>query len=305
LLVNTAGGVNSLLSLNNDQTVSSLAGTAAGGGTARVSVASGTTLTVAQSGSTKFAGTLDLSGTAAALSKSGGGALELDGAPTFAPGSAILASGGTLRFNVASGAATVGAGVTATVSGGATLELAGTISALSQPSGGRVNVVNNSTALAGLHVTGTNQQVGGVNGTGTTQVEAGGSLTANDIVQSALAIGGSATTPGRVTIAASDPSGNPLVSSSGIALAGSIASFGAGSALGLPATGSSSPPTSGLMSGTGLGSSIAPSGLNLGGQTTAVPEPSTLLLAAIGGVALALLACGGAGQHANGPAQAR
>jgi autotransporter-associated beta strand protein len=304
LFVNTAGGVNSLLSLNNDQTVSSLGGTVAGGGTARVAVVSGTTLTVAQSGNTTFAGTLALSGAAAALSKSGNGALELDGAPTFAAGSSISISGGTLRFNVSSGAATVGAGVTATVSGGATLELAGTISALSQPSGGRVNVVNNSTALAGLHVTGPNQQVGGVDGAGTTQVEAGASLTANHFVQTSLLIGGNATTRGLVTIAASDASGNPLASSSGLALAGSIASGGAGSALGFPSPGPSSVSASGLTSGTGPGSPIAASVLNLGRRTAAVPEPSTLLIAAAGVVALGLLGRGGAWRRGERPAHA-
>ena len=171
LVVGSAGGVNSTLSLNNDQTVASLAGTVAGGGTARVNVAGGTTFTVAQSGSTTFAGTIALSGPSAVLAKSGSGTLELDGAPTFSGGSALKINSGNLRFNVTSGSATIGSGVAATVSSGATLELAGSVSALASGAN-RVDIVNNSTT-AGVLVSGTLQQVGNIDGTGTTQVNPG------------------------------------------------------------------------------------------------------------------------------------
>ena len=53
------------------------------------------------------------------------------------------------------------------------------------PARNRVNITNSSTTPAGLLVSGTNQQVGNISGSGTTQVNAGSSLTANDIVQGA------------------------------------------------------------------------------------------------------------------------
>jgi autotransporter-associated beta strand protein len=274
LIVSSAGGINSTLSLNNDQTVGSLTGTVAGGGTARVNVAGGTTLTVAQSGNTSFAGTIALSGAAAALAKSGSGILELDGAPTLGGGSAIGISGGTLRFNVTSGSATIGAGVTATVSSGATLELAGSVAALASGAT-RVNIANNSSAAAGLLVSGTNQQVGNIDGAGATQVNAGSDLTANHIIQNALVIGGTASSHALVTIDASDASGNPLGQSSaepsGTLLAGSTASrgpFGAGinAAADLSRIGGADPAV------------LSPVNSAVGGSPSPVPEPSTLLL---------------------------
>ena len=97
--------------------------------------------------------------------------------PTLNNNSSLNVSGGTLRFNVnptSSGTVSVGTGVLATVSGAATLQLAGSVSALSMSAApaDRVRVINNSTAAAGLLVSGTNQQVGSVDGTGTTQVNA-------------------------------------------------------------------------------------------------------------------------------------
>jgi ELWxxDGT repeat protein len=52
--------------------------------------------------------------------------------------------------------------------------------------------------------------IGGIDGPGDLTVDAGSSLTANCIVQSALVIGGTAGSPATVTIAASDSSGNPF-----------------------------------------------------------------------------------------------
>ena len=95
-----------------------------------------------------------------------------------------MVNSGTLRFNVVSGAAAIGTGVTATIASGATLELAGSVSALSS-GGNRVNITNNSSS-PGILVSGTNQQVGNIDGAGTTQVNAGSDLTANHIIQSAL-----------------------------------------------------------------------------------------------------------------------
>ena len=120
------------------------------------------------------------------LSKLAAGTLEIQRATALRDNSNINVSGGTLRYNVLNGGpAVVGSGVLATVSNAAVLELAGTVAALSDGTGPHsVAVMNNSTAAAGLHVTGTNQQVGAVDGSGTTQVEASASLTANHIVQS-------------------------------------------------------------------------------------------------------------------------
>jgi fibronectin-binding autotransporter adhesin len=226
----------------------------------------------------------------ASLSKSGGGTATLTGAPSLGNNSSLAISGGTLKFNVTTGSATVGTSVSATVSSTATLELAGTVSALSSTASAasRVNVTNNSTQSSGgsLLVSGTNQQVGAISGTGDTVVVAGASLTANSIVQNALVIGGDMTHAGLVTIDASDDSGNPLASSGGLAVAGSVASSDSF------ASGSLSP-SSLLADGSGVsGSATVPSlggsaagGVNLGGSNAVVPEPSTLLLLVLGSLA--------------------
>ncbi len=95
-----------------------------------------------------------------------------------------VSDAGTLRFKATGGAASIGTGVTATVASGATLELAGSVSSLSS-GGNRVNITNNSTAAAGILVSGTNQQVGSIDGSGTTQANAGSDLTANHTIQAA------------------------------------------------------------------------------------------------------------------------
>jgi fibronectin-binding autotransporter adhesin len=272
LVVSAADSITSTLNLGASQTVSSLSGTLAGSGSASVNVAAGTTLTVSQSGNTTFAGTLVNSGTVA---KTDVGTLEFTGAPTLNNNSSLQANGGTLRFNVNSGAATVGSGVTAMVASGATLELAGSVSALSSGSN-RVNIINNSQQVSGgmLLVSGTNQHVGAIDGTGDTVVNAGSDLTANHIIQNTLVIGGAAGNPGLVTIDASDASGNPLGQSSGFASAGSLTPsdpFGAGSI-------SSANLSSGAGGGTGLAALSLGSSIG-GGNPAPVPEPSTFLLA--------------------------
>jgi autotransporter-associated beta strand protein len=106
--------------------------------------------------------------------------------------------GGTLRFSNTVDLATIGAGVTVTVASGATLELAGNTSNLSDPTTAshRVHVVNNSTQTSGgtLLVSGTNQQVGAIDGTGTTVVNSGVGVSANLIVVGSLDLGGSTLT---------------------------------------------------------------------------------------------------------------
>ena len=101
-----------------------------------------------------------------------------------------------------------------------------------------------------------------------------------------MIIGGTAGSPGLVTIDASDASGNPLGQSSGLGLAGSLEPnepFGAAalsSSNSLASGGSSE-------SGSTLGVETL-GGRNLGSSVVAVPEPTTLLPALLG---LAALGC--------------
>jgi hypothetical protein len=175
-------------------------------------------------------------------------------------------------------AATVGSGVTATVSSGATLELAGSVSALANGSN-RVNVIDNSNA-PGVLVSGTNQQVGNIDGSGKTQVNAGSDLKVNHIIQGALVIGGTSKNPGLMTIDASDANGNPLASI-GLVATTSMPNvpLGAGDNLTAP-----------LSDATNGGPSAAfspPLNSSLTGSPAAVPEPSSLFLLAVGGLLLA------------------
>jgi autotransporter-associated beta strand protein len=144
-----------------------------------------------------------------ALTKMGAGLLTLSGANQYS--SNLQVHTGRLRL-AASAAATVAAGLTFTVDGAAALELAGTASNLSG-AGHRVSIANGSTAAAGIEVTGTHQVVGNIAGGGTLAIDAGADLTANQIVQGALVIGGSFGNFGALSIAASDSSGNPLAAS--------------------------------------------------------------------------------------------
>ena len=117
--------------------------------------------------------------------------LEFDLPPVMLLGSSLQVNdNGTLRLNATSRSTSVAAGVVVQVADSATLELAGSASALS--SGGlaanRAAIVNNSTASAGVLVSGTNQVVGPIDGTGNTEIRAGSDLTATRIVQSALVI---------------------------------------------------------------------------------------------------------------------
>jgi PEP-CTERM motif len=254
----------------------------------------GTTLTGATTiGVTQSTGSLTLNdgiSVNVALTKVGTGTLVLNGNPTLNANSSLMVNGGTLRFNVVSGAAAIGTGVTATISSGATLELAGSVSALSS-GGNRVSILNTS-AAPGVLASGTNQHVGNIDGNGTTQVDAGSDLTANHIIQSALIIGGNAASSGRVTIDASDASGNPLDAtqggplgqSSGFELAGSLPPSGPFGADGIS--------SADLSSGVGGAADLpvlTPANSALGGNPSSVPEPSSLvlLLLALGGLAAA------------------
>jgi fibronectin-binding autotransporter adhesin len=222
----------------------------------------------------------------------GNGSIGVPVAPAFGNASSLAVGGAsTMRFNAVSGAASVGMGVTATVAASATLELAGSVSALGTAGGNRVHVVNDSTA-AGVVVSGANQVVGGIDGAGNVQVNAGSDLTADHIIQNALIIGGTAGSPGLVTIDASDASGNPLDSARGGPLAASSAESGGG----LPFVDSSklsAPLSSDAFSFSKMLDLVAvETGWNSGGLdlgrtdpdaiATSVPEPSTLLLVLVG-----------------------
>ena len=217
-------------------------------------------------------GALNDGGVAHSITKSGNGVVESTGSPRFSSNTSLLVNGGILRFNVGSGIATIGTGVTATIASGATLELAGSASALSGGAN-RTAVVNNSVA-PGLLVSGTHQQIGALSGFGTTVVNSGSNLTADHIVQSALVIGGTSTSHASVTIDASDASGNPLASLRVPSALTSETPYGDDVIVGnsLHCNSVASPPTS-------LVSSISP-------NSAAVPEPSSLLLLALGGLAL-------------------
>ena len=215
------------------------------------------------------------------INVSGSGTTAIVGSINLGNATALSVGGaGSLRFGLSSGAtATLGTGVTATVNNAATLELAGSVSALSNGSN-RVNITNNSTAAAGILVSGTHQQVGNIDGSGTTQVNAGSDLTANHIIQNALVIGGTAGGHGLVTIDASDASGNPLATSRGFALASSLEPsepFASGSLSSSNWLASSGSSTSALTLGVDT-----VGGSNLGGSAAAVPEPTTLMLALVG-----------------------
>jgi len=138
-----------------------------------------------------------------ALFKEGDGLLTLGDLPTF--GGNIEVNGGVLRLNPA-GTPTIAQGVTVSVIGTGSLELAGNSSSLNSGT----TIQNVSAAVDGVHVSGHHQIVGGIDGTGNLVVDAGNNLTAGYVIQNALAIGGTATSFGMVTIAASDASGNPL-----------------------------------------------------------------------------------------------
>jgi hypothetical protein len=236
---------------------------------APITLASGLNIAQNSGGVFTIAGALnDASGKQ--INVSGSGTTAITGSINLGNAAALSIGGtGKLRFGLASGAATIGTGVTAAVNNSATLELAGTVSALSNGSN-RTNITNNSSA-PGLLVSGTHQQVGNIDGSSTTQVNAGSDLTANHIVQSALVIGGTSGSVGTVTIAASGASGNPLGQSGGSALSVSLppsGSFGAGG-IGLV----------GMNSGGGSElASLSPSSSDGSGNPSSVPEPSTLLL---------------------------
>ena len=258
-----AAGVNPTLNLLTNQIVQTVTTSSAGNGSATINIATpGTTLIAS--------GPLTASGT---LNVTGSGMVEIRGAPMIAANSNMNLDNGIMRFSATNGTATIGAGVTATVNVGSTLELAGSVSALSSATN-RVNITTVPTSK-GVLVSGTNQRVGQINGAGTVVINAGSDLTADRIIQSALVIQGNAASPAAVTIAASDLSGNPLVSS--------VRSIWPLSSNEVDAA---SPGLDGSIASTSVaGLAILPDRGTVNPQDVGVPEPSSLVMLAIAGIA--------------------
>jgi fibronectin-binding autotransporter adhesin len=269
LVINAAAGAASIVSLGNSQSVQSLTVAASPTGSARIDVAAGDALTAAAAGATSLQGNLN---------KTGDGALEVAGTSSISDNTAIQVNGGTLRFNLAAGPAKVGSATSVSVNNAAVLELAGATSALSHGTAAHsANIANNSTAAAGVHVTGTNQKVGDIDGAGTTQVDSGSDLTANHIIQGALVIGGDATHPALATIDASDATGNPL-SASLASLFGEQNSLALSGGLGARGINSVSLSRSSITDLASVSGGILSDGANL----SSVPEPSSVLLVLLG-----------------------
>ena len=206
---------NSAVYLYNSAGIGSLSGT--GGGTLSLAT-SGTTLTVNQTGSTQFNGTLSLgSGTNLSIAGAMGSMLTLTGSMTFTGGNALNVNSGALVLNNTV-ATTMNGAVSVTVQPAGTLQLAGSVSALSDPNSGNMAAVTNHGSIASggqLYVTGTNQAVGVITGTGVTSMTTGATtydgdtvvgdgvhaadLTATQILQNSLTINAGST----VTIAPS------------------------------------------------------------------------------------------------------
>ena len=179
-------------------------------------------------GSTVFNGPVQLDG--AAVTISNGSSVTINGAPTLNSGSVAVNSGTFTINNNTSSPATGTGPVTITIATAATVQLAGSSSALTTG----VNIVNNGSTASGggLNVTGTNQVVGTVSGNhstvadgngtqatvyaGDTVVAPGASLTATQILQNSLTIGAGAT----VTIAPSGSSSMAALPSNSVATAG-------------------------------------------------------------------------------------
>ncbi len=272
---------NAAVILGGSESIGSLSMSSSSGS---LSVTAGKTLAdIQSSGDTSVAGAIALAGGVGSnpggvLRKAGSSTLEINGAPALGQNSAIAVNdNGTLRLNVTAGMPTVGTGVIATVAAGATLELAGTTSALADPTAlsspdaatnplERVAIKNNGLLQVDLNAA---QQV---DGSGSVTVTDDASLTADHINQLSLVIGNGSV----LTLAPSNLNGNPMSATSGLALAGSLTpstSFIATSGSPLGAETSSLSPTVSLGGG-------------VSGRETAVPEPSSVVTLILGSLGL-------------------
>jgi hypothetical protein len=230
----------------------------------------GTTFTIAPASTLTISGEFVTSGANPMVALNGSGTLRITSPPALAANTSIQVNGGKLKFSAASGSATIGNGVTMTVFPGATLELAGSISALSSA----VNIANDSTQASGggLVVSGTNQQVGNIDGAGDLVINAAGDLTVSQVVQNSIVIGGTPSAPAMLTIAASDTGAANLILAGSLSPPGPFAAGGETSANMLGDNSDTSDIGSGLVPAKSLGDVVSP-------DSTDVPEPSTLLLA--------------------------
>ncbi len=253
-----------------------------------------------------FAGTI---GGSMAVAKSSASSLTFSGANTYTGGTVV--SGGTLAttatgtlgdpsgglaINSGGGATVVNLGNTQTVGSlSGTVTGAGSTATLNIAAGRTLTVNQSATTSYGgaivnsgtLDKTGSGPlRVGPIDGTGSVAVEAGSSLTANHIIQTALAIGGTASSFGLAVIAPSDASGNSLAatdrsgSASPLSIASALSptgSFGTGASSDLSAIDSEA---TDLSDDSNLAAVAERRGV--GGSSTAVPEPSSLVAAVLG-----------------------
>ena len=201
--LNAAAGVTTNVNLGGNETLNGLSANVDPAGTANLSVSGGDTLTVNTNGPTQLTGAITIGG--------GGHALW-----STATKSTLQVSRHVEHCrqhdreiwrwaSANSGNSSVGTGVVVTVASGATLELAGTTSALTDPTGVSGNVTGSAYQRAAVQVDGTllvdagaNQEVGGidpVSGTSGSVVLADNSgsgtsnLTADHINLNSLVIG--------------------------------------------------------------------------------------------------------------------
>jgi fibronectin-binding autotransporter adhesin len=218
--------------------------------------------------------------------------LEFAGGLSVGNNSLLKVSAGLLKINSNSGTPSVGSGAMALISGSGVLQLAGTVSSLgvASPAADRVAISNNSTAAAGLVVSGVNQQVGAISGSGNVQVNAGASLIADSISATALLIGGAAGNPAKVTIAGSDSNGQPLGEGFAIAAGGDLSATGFAALSTSAASLADSGSTFDLNRASDYRAPNAaiPNSLALGNN--AVPEPASIALTLAGVLGLSSVA---------------
>ena len=268
LTINAQGTANSpitsTVNLDNTVAIGSLSGTVSGSGsTATLNINNSSIVTIMQSAPGTFGGAISVAG-GSTLAVQGTSSLMLNGATTLNSSSALAVNSGTLTVNGSmtfgnstssvdtvsvsggtlvlnnSAATNIAGAVNVTVAQGATLQLAGSVSALSDANTGNLATITNHGSLASsgkLYVTGPSQSVGVITGTGTTDPSSGATtydgdtvvgdgtnaanLTATQILQNSLTIGAGST----VTIAPSDPAGggNAVAAASGAVATNSAA----------------------------------------------------------------------------------
>ncbi|MBN2577720.1 MAG: PEP-CTERM sorting domain-containing protein [Pirellulales bacterium] len=148
------------------------------------------------------------------ITKTGPGTVVVEGSQTWGAGAALTVSEGALRFNL-DGADTVdlAPGASVTVESSASLELAGSLAALSDGAD-LADVLNDG----GLLISGTNQAVGAITGTGDTTVLDGADLTAVSITQGTLTIGGTVAPPAEHVAPVPEPATGVLLAAAAVLL---------------------------------------------------------------------------------------